>query len=123
MLKFFCFVFTISIVSGIRKERVSAPVLMISFDGLRNDKLDEFILKNPQSAFKKFIDSGVRAEYMTPIFPSLTFPNHWTLVTGNILSQSIKCENFKIYLVFDFMTIEKFSGLNAESHGFSLIKF
>ena len=25
---------------------------------------------------------GVRAEWMSPSYPSLTFPNHYTLVTG-----------------------------------------
>ncbi|KAG9315202.1 alkaline-phosphatase-like protein [Chiua virens] len=25
---------------------------------------------------------GIHAEYMKPIFPTLTFPNHWTLLTG-----------------------------------------
>jgi ectonucleotide pyrophosphatase/phosphodiesterase family protein 5 len=28
------------------------------------------------------LDAGVRAEFMRPSFPSLTFPNHFTLVTG-----------------------------------------
>ena len=58
-------------------------VLVISFDGMRSSKFDEFLSDNPNSAFNsEFIKSGVKAEYMIPSFPTLTFPNHYTLVTG-----------------------------------------
>jgi hypothetical protein len=46
---------------GFRKAR---PVLLISFDGLRDISFDEFLLENPNSNFKKFMDAGVRAEWM-----------------------------------------------------------
>lgn len=46
---------------GFRKAK---PVLLISFDGLRDISFDEFILENPNSNFKKFMDAGVRAEWM-----------------------------------------------------------
>ena len=59
-----------------------APVLLVSFDGLRDDKLDLFLEQNPSSNFQKFIDEGVNADFMIPSFPSATFPNHWTIVTG-----------------------------------------
>ena len=59
------------------------PVLLISFDGLRDLSFDEFIQENPNSNFKTFMDAGVRAEWMRPSFPSQTFPNHFTMVTGN----------------------------------------
>ena len=59
------------------------PTLMISLDGFRADKLDSFLFNNPNSAFQKeFVELGVKSEYMLPSFPSLTFPNHFTLVTG-----------------------------------------
>ena len=58
------------------------PLLVVSFDGLRADKFDEFITKNPKSAFSVFIKNGVKAEYMEPVFPSSTYPNHMTMVTG-----------------------------------------
>ena len=51
------------------------PVLLVSFDGLRDISFDEFISENPNSNFKKFMDNGVRAEYMKPSFPSATFPS------------------------------------------------
>lgn len=59
------------------------PTLMVSLDGLRADKLDEFIKNNPDSYMNRFfVDRGVKAEYMSASFPTLTFPNHFTLVTG-----------------------------------------
>ena len=58
------------------------PLLVISFDGLRADKFNEFVLNKPNSAFANFMKNGVHAPYMQPSFPSSTFPNHFTLITG-----------------------------------------
>jgi predicted AlkP superfamily pyrophosphatase or phosphodiesterase len=56
----------------------SAPVLLVSLDGVRPDYLQRGITPNLSSLAR----SGVRAEWMNPSYPSLTFPNHYTLVTG-----------------------------------------
>lgn len=62
------------------------PTLLISFDGYRADYLDKFLAENPESYLQKlFVEVGVKAEYMVPSFPSLTFPNHYTLVTGQYM--------------------------------------
>lgn len=53
-------------------------VLLISFDGFRSDYVELFNLPN----FKKFIAEGAAADAMLPSFPSKTFPNHYTIVTG-----------------------------------------
>jgi predicted AlkP superfamily pyrophosphatase or phosphodiesterase len=53
-------------------------VLMVSFDGFRYDYVETFQLPN----FQAFIRSGAAAEGLIPSFPSKTFPNHYTLVTG-----------------------------------------
>ena len=58
------------------------PVLMIRFDGMQSGKFEEFLRDNPNSAFNEIINDGVKAEYMIPSFPTLTFPNHYTIVTG-----------------------------------------
>jgi predicted AlkP superfamily pyrophosphatase or phosphodiesterase len=56
---------------------------LVSFDGFRADYLNEFLSNNPNSYLQKlFVEVGVKAKYMNPSFPSLTFPNHFTLVTG-----------------------------------------
>jgi predicted AlkP superfamily pyrophosphatase or phosphodiesterase len=59
--------------------------LMISFDGMQSGKFEEFLRDNPNAAFHEIIKSGVKADYMIPSFPTLTFPNHYTLVTGNLV--------------------------------------
>lgn len=53
-------------------------VILISADGFRADFADLYKASFLQSAAQK----GVRADFMYPSFPSLTFPNHYTLVTG-----------------------------------------
>ncbi len=62
-----------------RPEQIAKPyVILISFDGLRADYLDRFALPN----FQRVLRRGTRAAGMIPVFPSLTFPNHYSLVTG-----------------------------------------
>ncbi|EGN98493.1 hypothetical protein SERLA73DRAFT_110021 [Serpula lacrymans var. lacrymans S7.3] len=53
-------------------------VLIVSIDGLRADYLDRGFTPHLLDISKK----GLRAKYMKPIFPTLTFPNHWALMTG-----------------------------------------
>lgn len=53
-------------------------VLLISIDGLRPDYLSQTASPN---IFNLGL-SGVQGDGMTPSYPSLTFPNHFTLVTG-----------------------------------------
>ncbi|MEG0182693.1 MAG: ectonucleotide pyrophosphatase/phosphodiesterase, partial [Stenotrophomonas sp.] len=66
--------------AGVASAVPAAPpkLLLISIDGLRADALDRGLTPNLQ----RMIDGGVRARWMTPSYPSLTFPNHYTLVTG-----------------------------------------
>lgn len=52
--------------------------ILISLDGFRAD----FLRRNLTPTLSKLIRSGVSPKYMNPSFPSLTFPNHFTLVTG-----------------------------------------
>lgn len=53
-------------------------VVLVGFDGLRWDYFDRF---DPPH-FRRVIQQGVRAEGLIPIFPSKTFPNHYSIVTG-----------------------------------------
>ncbi|WP_426699905.1 ectonucleotide pyrophosphatase/phosphodiesterase [Rhodanobacter sp. Col0626] len=54
------------------------PLLLISIDGYRHDYLDRGL--SPTLAM--LAKGGVQAASMQPAFPSLTFPNHYTIVTG-----------------------------------------
>jgi alkaline phosphatase D len=53
-------------------------VILVSFDGFRSDYLSRFNLPH----FKQFVSEGAAADGLIPSFPSKTFPNHYTLVTG-----------------------------------------
>jgi predicted AlkP superfamily pyrophosphatase or phosphodiesterase len=53
-------------------------VVLVSFDGFRYDYVSRF--KPP--VLEEFIRQGAAAEGLIPSFPSKTFPNHYTLVTG-----------------------------------------
>lgn len=61
------------------KSQINKPyVILISADGFRSDFTELY-----DATFLKTIAyKGVRANFMTPSFPSLTFPNHYSIVTG-----------------------------------------
>lgn len=58
--------------------RVAPTVILISFDGWRWD----YDTKAPAPNLRSLMARGVRAENLIPSFPSKTFPNHYTIVTG-----------------------------------------
>jgi len=53
-------------------------VILISLDGFRYDYLDKY---HPPT-LNALAKNGVRAKWMIPSFPTKTFPNHYTIVTG-----------------------------------------
>jgi len=59
-------------------ERPRPTVILISLDGWRWD----YHSKAPVENLRRLMEPGVRAEGLIPSFPSKTFPNHYTLVTG-----------------------------------------
>lgn len=58
------------------QDKTVKPLLLISIDGLRPDKFET--LEN----LAKFSKCGARVKKMRSVFPSITFPNHYTQVTG-----------------------------------------
>lgn len=62
-----------------RTEQISKPtVVMISIDGFKAQYMDQ--LKPP--TLQSWAKQGVRSQGLKPSFPTLTFPNHITLITG-----------------------------------------
>lgn len=62
-----------------RPEHRDKPhLILVSFDGFKPEYLERFDLPN----FRRVLARGARARAMIPVFPSLTFPNHYSLVTG-----------------------------------------
>src|SRR5690349_15464620 len=71
-------ILTLSSISSFAQKKEAPYVILISFDGFRYDYVSKF---NPPF-FREFIRKGVAADGLIPSFPSKTFPNHYTLVTG-----------------------------------------
>src|SRR5215813_10973579 len=63
--------------SGLDKD-LRPTVILVSIDGFHPDYLDRY----PAPTLSMLARQGVRARWMTPGYPSLTFPNHYTIATG-----------------------------------------
>ncbi|MDE0588299.1 MAG: ectonucleotide pyrophosphatase/phosphodiesterase, partial [Candidatus Marinimicrobia bacterium] len=61
-----------------KADNFSPTVILISMDGFRWDYFEKTNTPN----FDKLIDGGSKSEALIPSFPSKTFPNHITIVTG-----------------------------------------
>ena len=84
-------------------------VLMIAIDGFRYDYPEKFKTPNLDAIAKK----GVRAEWMKPSFPTKTFPNFYTLVTGLYPEEHGIVENN----IFDFGTVFSLGNKPEVSNG------
>lgn len=62
--------------ASVQQQRPS--VLLVSLDGFRADYLDLGITPN----LSRVAREGVRAQWMRPSYPALTFPNHYSIATG-----------------------------------------
>lgn len=77
-------IFAIVLLAGCAGRNVAtAPpssrlVILVSIDGLPAS----FLGKGTMPTLEPAHADGVHAEWMNPSFPTLTFPNHYTLVTG-----------------------------------------
>ena len=59
-------------------HRDAPTVVLVSFDGFRYDYLDRY----PTPNFARVAEAGVYADALVPSFPTLTFPNHYSIATG-----------------------------------------
>jgi predicted AlkP superfamily pyrophosphatase or phosphodiesterase len=88
---FSCLVVLVGCAQG-RPDAAQPIVILVSLDGWRWDYHTRFSAPN----LERLIARGVRAERLIPSFPSKTFPNHYTVVTGlypghhGIVSNNIK---------------------------------
>lgn len=61
------------------QQPATSPILvLVSIDGFRYDYFDRANVPN----LKALAANGVRSQGLIPSFPSVTFPNHYTIVTG-----------------------------------------
>src|SRR5689334_4305529 len=59
-------------------DRPAPPLILISLDGYRADYLD----RGYSPVLAALAEDGVRAKGLRPVYPSITYPNHYTIVTG-----------------------------------------
>lgn len=68
-------------------------VVLISIDGFRHDYIELHGANN----IAKIAEQGVRSDGLIPVYPSKTFPNHLSIVTGQYPSKhGIVDNNFTI---------------------------
>lgn len=89
-------------------EAQSKPyVIMISTDGFRYDYAKKYNAEN----LLKLSNNGVRAEAMIPSYPSITFPNHWSLITGLYPAHHGLIDNF----FYDYKRKETYAMSNKKN--------
>lgn len=82
-------------------------VIMISTDGFRYDYAKKYHAEN----LLKLASGGVQAEAMIPSYPSITFPNHWSLITGLYPSHHGLIDNF----FYDYKRKEPYAMSNKKN--------
>uniref|UniRef100_A0A8C4DYY3 Ectonucleotide pyrophosphatase/phosphodiesterase 1 n=1 Tax=Dicentrarchus labrax TaxID=13489 RepID=A0A8C4DYY3_DICLA len=87
------------------------PLILVSLDGFRAEYLKDHGNRLP--VIKKLRNSGTTTEYMRPVYPTKTFPNHYSIVTG-LYPESHGIVDNKMYDVtrntyFSLKTDEKFN--------------
>jgi predicted AlkP superfamily pyrophosphatase or phosphodiesterase len=78
ILNIFLLLFTAASLLAADVPDLKPTVILISIDGFRYDYFAHGKSPNLESLAAR----GVRASYMIPSFPTKTFPNHYTIVTG-----------------------------------------
>lgn len=87
------------------------PLLLVSLDGFRPD----YLKRGLSPTLARLSRCGVRAPYMMSVFPTKTFPNHFSQVTGLYPSSHGIIDNFmidpetgKIFKISTNSTMESF---------------
>ena len=61
------------------RETLDKPyVVLVSFDGFRHD----YLARYDTPSFDQVANSGGSADALIPVYPSLTFPSHYSIATG-----------------------------------------
>uniref|UniRef100_A0ACB8E7V5 Ectonucleotide pyrophosphatase/phosphodiesterase member 6 n=1 Tax=Sphaerodactylus townsendi TaxID=933632 RepID=A0ACB8E7V5_9SAUR len=68
-------------------------LLLFLLDGLRHDYINDEALES-LPGFKEIVSHGVKVDYLTPDFPSLSYPNYYTLMTG-MHEKEMECKEGK----------------------------
>jgi predicted AlkP superfamily pyrophosphatase or phosphodiesterase len=72
------FAWRVIVPSGTDDQPTRPIVILVSIDGMRWDYFERY----SPATLGALARAGVRAEGLIPVFPSKTFPNHYSIVTG-----------------------------------------
>lgn len=64
-----------------RRGFAARPLLVFLIDGFRYDYMDDL---RDLPGFRELVENGVKVDYLTPDFPSLSYPNYYSLMTGKL---------------------------------------
>ena len=81
--RFFFVVLALLVSGSLRaagQSEVPAPVLLISLDGFRWDYCELYVAETPN--LRRLRAEGASVRGLIPMFPSNTFPNHYSIATG-----------------------------------------
>lgn len=67
--------------SLVQPAAAGRKLLVFLLDGFRSDYISDEALES-LPGFKEIVSRGVKVDYLTPDFPSLSYPNYYTLMTG-----------------------------------------
>lgn len=76
------FIIFSSINMTLAKAETDRQVILISFDGMRNDLTRSYVKDGKLPNIKKVIEKGSIAKYAKTVSPSLTAPSHAAIATG-----------------------------------------
>lgn len=62
----------------VHTKAAQTPVVLISIDGFSS----EYLSTHKPTNLLKLLENGLSASSLTPVFPTKTFPNHLSIVTG-----------------------------------------
>ena len=67
----------------VKSDTALPKLLLISMDGFKHDYLElPGLMEENIANFRTMINNGVRVEHVMNVFPTVTYPNHYTLITG-----------------------------------------
>ena len=108
--------FLLFLLAGALQQSLAArPLLVFLIDGFRYDYMDDLQVL---PGFRELVENGVKVDYLTPDFPSLSYPNYYSLMTGKLtrsVSQALLdlglkeildlhvCHSWHALKVFDFL--------------------
>nr|NP_001013545.1 glycerophosphocholine cholinephosphodiesterase ENPP6 precursor [Danio rerio]Q5BKW7.1 RecName: Full=Glycerophosphocholine cholinephosphodiesterase ENPP6; Short=GPC-Cpde; AltName: Full=Choline-specific glycerophosphodiester phosphodiesterase; AltName: Full=Ectonucleotide pyrophosphatase/phosphodiesterase family member 6; Short=E-NPP 6; Short=NPP-6; Flags: Precursor [Danio rerio]AAH90903.1 Ectonucleotide pyrophosphatase/phosphodiesterase 6 [Danio rerio]AAI65573.1 Enpp6 protein [Danio rerio] len=72
-------IYTLFILLLCRQRDANRKLLVFLIDGFRHDYMDDL---HNLPGFREIVENGVKVDYLTPDFPSLSYPNYYSLMTG-----------------------------------------